>query len=79
MVLKLFLGIGIATKELRDPVLGEDEFSYAIQVYQHPKVVCKNTSNKIQLRRSKIDAERKIVGIHLNLDSNWMDVYFHGK
>ena len=78
LYLKIFSGIGVAAKELKDPILGEDSFSYAVQIHQHPKIACSNTSNKIVLKKSNTDAEMKIIGIRINMESHWMDVYFHG-
>ena len=72
-------GVGIAKKELIDPVLGEDVYSYALQIHQYPKIFCQNTANKIQMKRTKKEAEEVIIGIHVDLDAKWMDVYNNGK
>eukprot|EP00795_Rhopilema_esculentum_P005877 gene5877-11204_t len=72
------IGVGIAKRELIDPVLGEDVYSYALQIHQYPKIICQNTANKIQIKRTNKEAEDIIIGIHIDLDAKWMDVYNNG-
>lgn len=74
-----FVGIGIANKDLQDPVLGEDSYSYALQIHQHTKIICNDTRNKIQMIRSKSEAEGMIIGIHVDSNEKWMDAYCHGE
>ena len=60
-------------------MLGEDSYSYGLQIHQHAKIVCNDTRNKIQMKQSKSEAESMIIGIHVDTNEKWMDAYFHGK
>ena len=69
----------MASKDLTDPILGEDLNSYAVQIHEHQSITCRTTSNRFQIKKTSSEAKHSNVGIHINLDELWMDVYFNGE
>ncbi|PFX18591.1 E3 ubiquitin-protein ligase TRIM9 [Stylophora pistillata] len=73
------IGVGVARKALEDPILGEDSDSYAVQINEHPNVSCSNTKNRVQIKRSSKELTNTNIGVLLNLDEYFLNLYLNGK
>ncbi|XP_065653782.1 uncharacterized protein LOC136071910 isoform X1 [Hydra vulgaris] len=72
------VGIGISKLQLNDPILGEDDFTYAVQIIEHPKVILSHTKHRHQLRMDKSKACGLVVTVDVNLDEHWSNIYLNG-
>ncbi|XP_057297911.1 E3 ubiquitin-protein ligase TRIM9-like [Hydractinia symbiolongicarpus] len=72
------VGIGISQSKLNDPILGEDQTSYAVQIIEHPKVNIRQTKHRHQLQMTSQKAVKTVVVVELNLDDNWMNIFVNG-
>lgn len=75
----LCTGVGIARQALEDPILGEDSDSYAVQINEHPNASCSNTKNRLQIKRSSKQLTHANIGVLLNLDEHFLNLYLNGK
>lgn len=75
----LCTGVGIARQALEDPILGEDSDSYALQINEHPNASCSNTKNRLQIKRSSKQLTHANIGVLLNLDEHFLNLYLNGK
>ena len=75
----LCTGVGIARQALEDPILGEDSHSYAVQINEHPNASCSNTKNRLQIKRSSKQLTHANIGVLLNLDEHFLNLYLNGK
>ncbi|XP_073248422.1 E3 ubiquitin-protein ligase TRIM9-like [Porites lutea] len=73
------IGVGIARQALEDPILGEDSDSYAVQINEHPNASCSNTKNRLQIKRSSKQLTHANIGVLLNLDEHFLNLYLNGK
>lgn len=72
-------GVGVARKIIEDPILGEDSDSYAVQINEHPNASCSNTRNRVQIKKSSRDLTHANIGVLLNLDEHFLNLYLNGK
>jgi len=73
------IGVGIARKVIEDPILGEDSDSYAVQINEHPNASCSNTKNRVQTKKSSKELTHANIGVLLNLDEHFLNLYLNGK
>ena len=71
--------MGIARKIIEDPILGEDSDSYAVQINEHPNASCSNTKNRVQIKKSSKELTHANIGVLLNLDEHFLNLYLNGK
>ena len=80
--LKLFIfyweGIGISRTGLNDPILGEDKFSYGLQIIQHPKVKLSHNNHRYQMQMNADEVMNATVLVEVNLLEKWMNIYVNG-
>ena len=74
-----FTGVGVARKVIEDPILGEDSDSYAVQINEHPNASCSNTKNRVQIKKSSRELTHANIGVLLNLDEHFLNLYLNGK
>ncbi|KAJ7379928.1 hypothetical protein OS493_012689 [Desmophyllum pertusum] len=79
LVLSTPKGVGIARKIIEDPILGEDSDSYAVQINEHPNASCSNTKNRVQIKRPSKELTHANIGVLLNLDEHFLNLYLNGK
>ena len=72
-------GVGVSRKVIEDPILGEDSDSYAVQINEHPNASCSNTKNRVQIKRSSKELTHANIGVLLNLDDHFLNLYLNGK
>lgn len=75
----LLTGVGVARKVIEDPILGEDSDSYAVQINEHPNASCSNTKNRVQIKKSSRELTHANIGVLLNLDEHFLNLYLNGK
>ncbi|XP_068681372.1 E3 ubiquitin-protein ligase TRIM9-like [Montipora foliosa] len=73
------IGVGIARQVIEDPILGEDTDSFAVQINEHPNASCSNTRNRLQIKRSSKELTHANIGVLLNLDEHFLNLYLNGK
>ena len=71
--------MGLARKIIEDPILGEDSDSYAVQINEHPNASCSNNRNRVQIKKSSRDLTHANIGVLLNLDEHFLNLYLNGK
>lgn len=71
--------MGVSRKVIEDPILGEDSDSYAVQINEHPNASCSNTKNRVQIKRSSKELTHANIGVLLNLDDHFLNLYLNGK
>lgn len=73
------INTGVARKPIQGIILGNDDNSFALQVFAGTSVRTEHSKNKIQIKRKAADINGSSFGVLLDLNKEILNVYLDGE
>lgn len=70
---------GVAKNTTQDSILGNASSSYALQVFEGTTARTENSKHKIQIKRKAKDLKESSLGVLLNLNKQFLNIYLDGE